>query len=209
MPGLPRRYRRFGCPCQCFKRLFNALIYRNFEQPGFYFFCGAVADSEIIVRLKSKFHEFAHNLRLGAVLKIGYARVSTLDQNKAMQLDALRAAGCERIFEDTASGTKESRPGLDESLAFARKGDELVVWKIDRVGRSLPHLVKLMAQLRDQGIGFRSVTENIETETPGGRMVMHMFAALAEFERDLIRERTRSGLQAARADELAAVSHLH
>lgn len=116
-----------------------------------------------------------------------------------MQLDALRAAGCERIFEDTASGAKESRPGLDESLAFARKGDELVVWKLDRVGRSLPHLVKLMAQLRDQGIGFRSVTENIETETPGGRLVMHMFAALAEFERDLIRERTRSGLQAARA----------
>lgn len=132
-------------------------------------------------------------------MKIGYARVSTDDQNKAMQLDALRSAGCERIFEDTASGAKESRPGLDEALAFARKGDELVVWKLDRIGRSLPHLVKLMAQLRDQGIGFRSVTENIETETPGGRLVMHMFAALAEFERDLIRERTRSGLESARA----------
>ena len=134
-----------------------------------------------------------------ALMKIGYARVSTDDQNKAMQLDALRSAGCERIFEDTASGAKESRPGLDEALAFARKGDELVVWKLDRIGRSLPHLVKLMAQLRDQGIGFRSVTENIETETPGGRLVMHMFAALAEFERDLIRERTRSGLESARA----------
>ena len=132
-------------------------------------------------------------------MKIGYARVSTEDQNKAMQLDALGAAGCERIFEDTASGAKESRPGLDEALTFARKGDELVVWKLDRIGRSLPHLVKLMAQLREQGIGFRSVTENIETETPGGRLVMHMFAALAEFERDLIRERTRSGLEAARA----------
>jgi len=134
-----------------------------------------------------------------ALMKIGYARVSTDDQNTAMQLDALRAAGCERVFEDTASGAKESRPGLDEALAFARKGDELVVWKLDRIGRSLPHLVKLMAQLRDQGIGFRSVTENIETETPGGRLVMHMFAALAEFERDLIRERTRSGLESARA----------
>ena len=134
-----------------------------------------------------------------ALMKIGYARVSTNDQNKSMQLDALRAAGCERVFEDTASGATESRPGLDEALAFARKGDELVVWKLDRVGRSLPHLVKLMAQLRDQGIGFRSVTENIETETPGGRLVMHMFAALAEFERDLIRERTRSGLESARA----------
>jgi len=151
------------------------------------------------VRLYLPNHEFANNLRLGGVLKIGYARVSTLDQNKAMQFDALQAAGCERIFEDTASGAKESRPGLDESLAFARKGDELVVWKLDRVGRSLPHLVKLMAQLRDQGIGFRSVTENIETQTPDGRLVMHMFAALAEFERDLIRERTRSGLEAARA----------
>lgn len=134
-----------------------------------------------------------------ALMKIGYARVSTNDQNKSMQLDALRAAGCERVFEDTASGATESRPGLDEALAFARKGDELVVWKLDRIGRSLPHLVKLMTQLRDQGIGFRSVTENIETETPGGRLVMHMFAALAEFERDLIRERTRSGLESARA----------
>jgi DNA invertase Pin-like site-specific DNA recombinase len=144
-------------------------------------------------------YEFVHIFSLDCVLKIGYARVSTLDQNKAMQLDALRAAGCERIFEDVTSGAKESRPGLDESLAFARKGDELVVWKLDRVGRSLPHLVKLMAQLGDQGIGFCSVTENIETQTPGGRLVMHMFAALAEFERDLIRERTRSGLEAARA----------
>lgn len=137
--------------------------------------------------------------RNDCALKVGYARVSTEDQNKAMQLDALRAAGCERIFEDTASGAKESRPGLDEALDFARKGDELVVWRLDRVGRSLPHLVTLMGQLRDRGIGFRSVTENIETETPGGRLVMHMFAALAEFERDLIRERTRGGLKAARA----------
>lgn len=116
-----------------------------------------------------------------------------------MQLDALRTAGCERIFEDMASGSLQSRPGLDEAMQFARPGDELVVWKLDRVGRSLPHLVKLMGELRDRGIGFRSVTENIETETPGGRLVMHMFAALAEFERDLIRERTRSGLEAARA----------
>jgi DNA invertase Pin-like site-specific DNA recombinase len=132
-------------------------------------------------------------------MKIGYARVSTDEQNPAMQLDALRAAGCERLFEDLASGAKESRPGLDEALAFARKGDELVVWRLDRVGRSLPHLVKFITHLREAGIGFRSLTENIETETPGGRLVMHIFAALAEFERDLIRERTRSGLAAARA----------
>ena len=132
-------------------------------------------------------------------MKIGYARVSTDDQSTAMQLDALRAAGCERIFEDTASGAKASRPGLDEAMAFVRKDDELVVWKLDRVGRSLQHLVQLMGQLRERGIGFRSITENIETQTPGGRLVMHMFAALAEFERDLITERTRSGLASARA----------
>lgn len=132
-------------------------------------------------------------------MKIGYARVSTDDQSTAMQLDALHAAGCERIFEDTASGAKASRPGLDEALSFVRKDDELVVWKLDRVGRSLQHLVQLMGQLRERGVGFRSITENIETQTPGGRLVMHMFAALAEFERDLITERTRSGLASARA----------
>lgn len=132
-------------------------------------------------------------------MKIGYARVSTDEQNKAMQLDALHAAGCDKVFEDIASGAKETRPGLDQALAYARKGDELVVWRLDRVGRSLPHLVKLIQQLRDAGIGFRSLTENIETETPGGRLVTHIFAALAEFERDIIRERTRSGLASARA----------
>lgn len=132
-------------------------------------------------------------------MKIGYARVSTDEQNPDMQLDALRAAGCEKIFEDTASGAKENRPGLDEALAYARKGDELVVWRLDRIGRSLPHLVKLIQQFRNAGIGFRSLTENLETETPGGRLVTHIFACLSEFERDLIRERTRSGLAAARA----------
>lgn len=124
-----------------------------------------------------------------------------------MQLDALRTAGCERIFEDTSSGAKESRPGLDAALAFASKGDELVVWKLDRIGLSLSHLVKLMAQLSDQGIGFRSVTENIGTDTdtgsgtekPDARLVMHLFSALAEFERDLLRERTHSGRESARA----------
>lgn len=130
-----------------------------------------------------------------------------------MQLDALRTAGCERIFEETSSGAKESRPGLDAALAFASKGDELVVWKLDRIGLSLSHLVKLMAQLSDQGIGFRSVTENIGTDTdtdtdtgsgsgtekPDARLVMHLFSALAEFERDLLRERTHSGRESARA----------
>ena len=108
-------------------------------------------------------------------MKIGYARVSTEDQDPAMQLDALRAAGCDRIFQDRVSGIKESRPGLDEALDFARSGDEFVVWKLDRVGRSLPHLVKLIGLLRERGIGFRSLTENIETETPGGRLVINLF----------------------------------
>lgn len=132
-------------------------------------------------------------------MKIGYARVSTDEQNTDLQLDALRAAGCERIFEDCASGAKEDRPGLVQAIDFARAGDELVVWKLDRVGRSLQHLVRLMEQLREKEVGFSSITESIETKTPGGRLVTHIFAALAEFERDLIRERTRSGLAAARA----------
>lgn len=132
-------------------------------------------------------------------MKIGYARVSTDEQNTGMQLDALRAAGCDRIFEDCASGAKEDRPGLAQAIDFARDGDALVVWKLDRVGRSLQHLVKLMELLRAKGVAFSSLTESIETQTPGGRLVTHIFAALAEFERDLIRERTRSGLAAARA----------
>ncbi len=131
-------------------------------------------------------------------MKIGYARVPTADESTAMQLDALRAAGCERIFEDTSSGAKAGRPGLDEAMAFAGTGDELVVWKLDRVGSSLSHLVQLIGQLYERGIGFRSITENIEMQTPGGRLVMRTFAALAEFERDLIAERTR-GMAAARA----------
>lgn len=137
--------------------------------------------------------------RNDCALKVGYARVSTEEQNKAIQLDALRAAGCERIFEDTASSAKESRPGLDEALGIARKGDELVVWQLDRIGQSLPHLVKLVSQLRDQGIGFRSLMEDIESETPDGLQSMRTFTVLARFERDLIRQRTRVGLEAARA----------
>lgn len=132
-------------------------------------------------------------------MKIGYARVSTGEQSTDLQLDALRAAGCERIFEDCASGAKEDRPGLAQALDFAREGDELVVWKLDRIGRSLQHLVRTIKELGEKKVGFRSLTENIEADSPGGRLVTHLFAALAEFERDLIRERTRGGLAAARA----------
>ncbi|HMB07613.1 MAG TPA: recombinase family protein [Isosphaeraceae bacterium] len=130
---------------------------------------------------------------------IGYARVSTADQKLDLQNDALTQAGCERIFTDTTSGTNAARTGLEQALAFARKGDTLVVWKLDRLGRSLRHLVETLAALRGRGIGFRSLQESLDTTTSGGKLVFHVFAALAEFERDLIRERTRAGLDAARA----------
>lgn len=130
---------------------------------------------------------------------IGYARVSTLEQNEDLQTDALRKAGCERIYTDHASGAKASRPELDRMLDMLREGDVVAVWKLDRLGRSVQNLTDLMALLQGRGIGFRSLTEQMDTTTPGGVMVFNIFAALAQFERDLIRERTRAGLKAARA----------
>ena len=130
---------------------------------------------------------------------IGYARVSTLDQEPSLQEDALEGAGCERIFGDRASGALAERPELGRALEYTREGDTLVVWRLDRLGRSLRHLVDTIAALERRGIGFRSLSESIKTTTPGGRLVFHVFAALAEFERDLIRERTQAGLSAARA----------
>src|SRR3954454_13795192 len=128
---------------------------------------------------------------------IGYARVSTNAQDLALQLDALRAIGCERIFEDRVSGSKTDRPGLAAALGFIREGDVLAVWKLDRLGRSMSHLLETVESLNRQGIGFRSITEAIDTTTPGGRLVFHIFGALGQFERDLIQERTRAGLAAA------------
>src|SRR5512146_3189384 len=130
---------------------------------------------------------------------VGYARVSTADQTPALQRDALSAAGCGRLFTDTASGAKAERPGLDEALEFLRPGDTLVVWRLDRLGRSLRHLIETVSLLEQRGIGFRSLQESIDTTTSGGKLVFHVFGALAEFERDLIRERTSAGLLAARA----------
>lgn len=132
----------------------------------------------------------------------GYARVSTVDQNPAAQLDALRGAGVdeEHLVVDHASGAKASRPGLDRLMADLARGDVLLVWKLDRLGRSLAHLVGLIGQLGDKGVQFRCVTQSsIDTTTPQGRMVFAITAAMAEFERDLIRERTAAGLAAARA----------
>jgi DNA invertase Pin-like site-specific DNA recombinase len=131
--------------------------------------------------------------------KLGYARVSTLDQDPALQHDALTAAGCDRIFVDKASGKLESRPALDDLLEQARPSDTVVVWRLDRLGRSLRHLLETVSGLEQRGVAFVSLTEQIDTSTPGGRLIFHVFGALAEFERDVIRERTLAGLAAARA----------
>lgn len=130
---------------------------------------------------------------------IGYARVSTSDQSLDLQRDALEQVGCQRIFTDVASGAKTERPGLAEALSYAREGDILVVWKLDRYGRSIAHLIQAVRELQDRGVGFRSLHESIDTSSPAGKLVFHIFSALAEFERDLIRERTNAGLTAARA----------
>lgn len=131
-------------------------------------------------------------------MHIGYARVSTQEQTLALQCDALRAATCDLVFEDTISGVTTARPGLDQALSHLREGDTLVVWRLDRLGRSLQHLIETVTHLQTQGIGFQSLTESIDTTTPGGVLIFHVFGALAQFERDLIRERTKAGLAAAR-----------
>jgi DNA invertase Pin-like site-specific DNA recombinase len=130
---------------------------------------------------------------------IGYARVSTTAQDEALQEDALNAAGCVKVFTDKVSGTKASRPELDKMLEQLRPDDVVVVWKLDRLGRSVQHLVSVVNDLAERGVGFRSITESIDTTTNGGKLIFHIFAALAEFERGLIVERTQAGLAAARA----------
>ena len=130
---------------------------------------------------------------------IGYARVSTQDQTLHLQMDALEKNGCTKIFTDTISGSATERKGLDEALEYVREGDTLVVWKLDRLGRSLKHLIETITHLNNRNIGFKSITENIDTTTSGGKLIFHIFGALAEFERDIIRERTNAGIQAARA----------
>jgi DNA invertase Pin-like site-specific DNA recombinase len=132
-------------------------------------------------------------------MKIGYARVSTPDQHLALQVDALRKAGCRQVYEEILSGARVERPVLQHVLAHARAGDVLIIWKLDRLGRSLRHLIEVVTDLAQRGIGFKSLQENLDTTTSSGKLVFHMFGALAEFERDLIRERTQAGLVAARA----------
>lgn len=130
---------------------------------------------------------------------VGYARVSTQEQTLDLQMDALKKAGCERIFTDMISSAKQERKGLSEALEFMRAGDTIVVWRLDRLGRSLKHLIETVTGLADRRVGIKSLTEQIDTTTSGGKLIFHVFGALAEFERDLIKERTQAGLQAARS----------
>jgi DNA invertase Pin-like site-specific DNA recombinase len=132
-------------------------------------------------------------------MKIGYVRVSKHEQNEALQRDALKEAGCEKYFSDVMTGSKFERKGLEQLLAFARSGDTVIVWKLDRLGRSLKDLIETLNFLKDRGVDFISLTEKIDTTTPGGKLIFHLMGALAEFERDLIRERTNAVLAAARA----------
>jgi len=139
-------------------------------------------------------------LTFGMTTLIGYARVSTADQNMAMQIEALENAGCRRVFSDVASGAKSNRPGLEQALAFLRPGDTLLVWKIDRLGRSTSHLVQIIDNLRERGIAFRSLNDpGMDTSTNTGKLMFSFFAILADFERELIRERTKAGLASAKA----------
>ncbi len=132
-------------------------------------------------------------------MHIGYARVSSEDQNTDLQIDALKKADCQEIFQEKVSGKSKDRPELETCLRVLREGDSLIVWRLDRLGRSLEHLVQIVSELETRKIGFKSLTESIDTTNAGGKLIFHIFAALAEFERNLIRERTIAGLKAARA----------
>src|SRR5258708_16192910 len=132
-------------------------------------------------------------------MKVGYIRVSKQEQNEALQRDALKEADCEKFFNDKITGSKFERKGLEKLLAFMRAGDTVIVWKLDRLGRSLKDLIETLTILKDRNVDFISLTEKIDTTTPGGKLIFHLMGALAEFERDLIRERTNAGLAAARA----------
>jgi DNA invertase Pin-like site-specific DNA recombinase len=132
------------------------------------------------------------------IMLIGYARVSTLEQNLELQREALRKAGCEKVFDDKVSGTRAERPGLTKALEMLRGGDTLVVWKLDRLGRSVKHLVGLVGELQERHVQFKSLTDAIDTGTPSGRFFFHVMASLAEMERELTIERTRAGLEIAR-----------
>jgi DNA invertase Pin-like site-specific DNA recombinase len=145
-------------------------------------------------------HYYTHWQQVYAIMLIGYARVSTQEQNAASQIAALKAAGCELIFQETATGSRWERPELHRLIGQLRKGDVVVVWKLDRLSRSLKDVLSLMEKIQKAEAGFQSLTEAIETTSPGGRMMMQMVGAFAEFERAMLRERTRNGLNTARKE---------
>jgi DNA invertase Pin-like site-specific DNA recombinase len=157
---------------------------------------GVLASHKPVLKWYSRFHTPEASFE---TMLIGYARVSTQDQNLELQRKALLDAGCEKIFDDKLSGSRSDRPGLTQALEFLRNGDTLVVWKLDRLGRSVKHLVDLVGELREQGIQFRSLTDLIDTATPSGRFFFHVMASLAEMERELTVERTKAGLEVARS----------
>ena len=132
-------------------------------------------------------------------MKIGYARISRPEQNINLQVDALEKEGCDQIFRDVSTGRKQERKGLEDAINYSRQGDTIIVWKLDRLGRSIKNLIEMMRLFSDKNVGFKSLQENIDTSTPGGRLIFHMFSALAEFEHDLLMERTEAGVIAARA----------
>jgi len=155
-----------------------------------------INSSQMVFSISSRNNEFREDGR--PFMLIGYARVSTLDQNLELQTEALNKAGCKKIFEDKISGSRTERPGLFKAQEALRDGDTLVVWKLDRLGRSVKHLVDLVSQLYKQGVQFKSLTDSIDTATPSGRFFFHVMASLAEMERELTIERTRAGLDVAR-----------
>jgi len=159
--------------------------------------CDILMFEKLVVFFRGKSNENLKLLR--RTMNVGYARVSTRDQHLALQRDALRRAGCRQIYEEVVSGARTERPVLQQTLAHLRQGDVLMIWKLDRLGRSLRHLIEVVTDLAQRGIGFKSLQEHLDTTTSSGKLVFHMFGALAEFERDLIRERTHAGLTAARA----------
>ena len=144
-------------------------------------------------------HQLTETETAASPYKVGYARVSTAQQSPQLQIDALQSAGCQKIYQEIASGAKAQRPQLEQMLAQLRSGDVLVVWKLDRLGRSLTHLVQLVNQLLAQGVGLQSLNDPIDTTSAQGRLMFNIFASLAEFERELIQERTQAGLKSARA----------
>lgn len=139
------------------------------------------------------------NIKLILLMLIGYARVSTLEQNLDLQIDALEQAGCQKIITDTVSGARVERPGLAKLKELLREGDTLVIWKLDRLGRSLKNLIEWIQYLDSEGVALKSLKESIDTSTSTGKLIFHIFGALSEFERDLIRERTQAGMLSARA----------